>query len=421
MKIKLCMLIVLTGFLSLSWGCASKQADQTQPQPAAQTEQTEQAKSSNPGLIGGTFNLLRDTVSLIPFVDLKKANDAADPEQTPGFRNDFPIAASDLQRTGLKVHWASNLDVPVTEKITQWNILDNKYLITVESPSNLFTLVNLSDGRILWREIQGQMTDRFYQPFLFGETICVNSETHMIKIDVRTGRANEIVALKAVVNNPPAHVVNFAIFGGLNGRIFAHDLNTGYPKWNYQLQAGITAPPIASSSAVLVGDAGGVYILLNPKNGEPIWKGRTFRQISAPGVVLNDKNLVLIPSEDQTLYALESIFGGDVWRYHAKRALTHQPIVFDEMVLLPITNDGLYALDVNTGKVLWNTNEHLKPFDSSKDNLYCFKTNSLWVLDKETGKTVSQIPTADITDMIALSNKQFLVVTQSGRLLKLQR
>ncbi len=422
MKIKLWMLIVLTGFMTVSWGCANKQTTPEQPEPTAQNEQTQ---PSNPGLIGGTLqaadNLMRNTVSLIPFVDIRKANDVSDPQQAPSFRNDFPIAASDLQRMGLKVHWASNLDVPDSEKISQWNILDDKYLITIETPSNLFTLVSLSDGRILWREIQGQRTDRFYQPFLYGETLCVNSETHMIKIDIRTGRAMEIVELKAVVNNPPAVMDNYAIFGGLNGRIFAHDVNTGYPKWNYQLQAGITAPPTTSTAAVLVGDASGVYILLNARTGEPIWKGRTFRQISAPGVILTSKNLVLIPSEDQTLYALDSVFGNDIWRYHAKRALTHQPIVIDDMILLPITGNGLFALDASTGKEIWKTNERLTPFDSSDENLYCYKSNSLWILEKESGKTISQIPTADITDMIALQNKQFLVMTQTGRLLKLQR
>ncbi|MAX27460.1 MAG: hypothetical protein CMJ19_23425, partial [Phycisphaeraceae bacterium] len=144
MKIKLWMLIVLTGFMTVSWGCANKQTASEQPQQTAQTQQTQ---SSKPGLIGGTLkaadNLMRNTVSLIPFVDIRKANDASDPQQAPSFRHDFPIAASDLQRMGLKVHWASNLDVPETEKISQWNILDGKYLITVETPSNLFTLVNL--------------------------------------------------------------------------------------------------------------------------------------------------------------------------------------------------------------------------------------------------------------------------------------
>ena len=170
-----------------------------------------------------------------------------------------------------------------------------------------------------------------------------------------------------------------------------------------------------------MGDASGVYILLNARTGDPIWKGRTFRQISAPGVILRDKNLVLIPSEDQTLYALDSVFGNDIWRYHAKRALTHQPIIIDDMILLPITGNGLFALDAGTGKEIWKTNERLTPFDSSDENLYCYKSNSLWILEKESGKTISQIPTADITDMIALPNKQFLVMTQSGRLLKLQR
>lgn len=434
MKIKQWMLLLVTCCMTVAMGCASKQT--TQSTTAKPTPAVEQ-KADKPGMIGSTisgtgqvigstFNaadsLLRETVSLIPFVDIRKAQNAQDPQQTQSFRNDFPIAATDLLRMGLKVHWASHLDVPNSEKLSQWAVVEGGYLVTIESPSNLFTLVNLRDGSILWRQILGQETDRFYQPFRYGDMICVNSETHMLKIDLKSGRPMEIAPLKAVVNNAPAHVNNFAIFGGLNGRIFAHDLNAGFSKWDYQMQAGITARPVASKASVFIGDSSGVYILLRAVNGEPSWKGRAFRQISAPGAISLSKNIVLIPSEDQTLYALDLVFGNDLWKYHAKRALTHKPLIIDEsMVLLPITGNGLYALDLVTGKPLWNTSELLTPFDSSDDSIYCYKTNSLWVLDKETGKTLSQIPTASLQDIVPLGDGQFVVITQTGRLLKLQR
>ena len=342
-------------------------------------------------------------------------------QQPPSFRKDFPIAATDLVQMGLKVHWASNLDVPKTETISQWALLKGGYLITIETPSNLFTLINLSDGSIVWRQIHGQSTDKFFQPFLYGEQICVNNETNLLKIDLRTGLAMEIAQLKSVVSNAPAQVQNFAIFGGLNGRIFAHDLNTGFSKWNYQMQAGIIAKPTASKNEVLIGDSSGVYILLDALTGEPLWKGRAFRQISASSSISLEERLVLIPSEDQTLYALDLKMGDDIWQYHAKRALTSKPIILGNMVLMPVTDNGLYALDLQTGKPLWNTSQALSAFDSDDEFLYCYQQNSLWVLDKSSGKTISQIPTDSIKDIMALGNGQFLVMTQTGRLLKLQR
>ena len=349
------------------------------------------------------------------------SSQATAPQQTPSFRNDFPIAATDLVRMGLKVHWASNLDVPKQETLSQWAVLEGGYLITVETPSNLFTLINLRDGSIVWRQMQGQFTDKFFQPFRYGDWLCVNSETSMLKIDIRTGHAVEVAKLQAVVNNAPTHVKNLAIFGGLNGRIFAHDLNTGFSKWDYQMQSGITARPTATAETVLVGDSGGVYILLNSTTGEPLWKGRTFRQIATQGAISSKDQLVLIPSTDQTLYALDLKQGHDIWQYHARRALTHQPLIFGNTVLLPITSRGLYALNLKTGKPLWNTTEIMYPFDSDSHFFYCYQQNSLWVLDRPSGKTISQIPTDDIKDIMALGNKQFLVMTRTGRLLKLQR
>ncbi|MBL4700285.1 MAG: PQQ-binding-like beta-propeller repeat protein [Phycisphaeraceae bacterium] len=433
MKINQCPgLILVCGLITLC-GCSNSQTTTAQAQ---QTAMEQNQTPSKPGLIGGTlrgtgkvigstFNatdrLLRGTVSLIPFVDIRKAKDSQDPQQTPSFRDDFPIAATDLVRMGLKVHWASNLDVPKTETISQWALLEGGYLITIETPSNLFTLINLRDGSIVWRQIHGQNTDKFFQPFRYGDRICVNSETDLLKIDLRTGLALEISQLKSVVRNTPAHVKNFAIFGGLNGRIFAHDLNTGFSKWNYQMQAGITAKPTASATDVLISDSSGVYILLDAMTGEPRWKGRAFRQISASSSISLKESMVLIPSEDQTLYALDMEIGNDIWQFHAKRALTSKPIILGNMILMPVTGDGLYALNLKTGKPIWNTSQVLSAFDSDDDFLYCYQKNSLWVLDKSSGKTISQTPTDNIKDIMALSNGQFLVMTQTGRLLKLQR
>lgn len=434
--------LLLSCCLTWSIGCSSNEPVKTQNKPTQNNASSNgTAKSSGMfegtgqfiagtingtgQVIGSTFNaadnLVRDTFSLIPFVDIRKAKDQADPQQSKSFRDSFPIATHDMLRMGLQVHWASNLDVPATEKISQWAVLDGGYLITVETPSNLFTVINLDDGSIVWRQIHGQHTDKFFQPFRYGNLICVNTETQLLKLDLKTGTAKEIAELKVVVNNAPAVVNNLAVFGGLSGRIFAHNLNAGFPKWNYQMQAGITAQPTATDSSVLVCDSSGVYIFLEAKTGQTAWKGRTFRQISASSTISLKHDIALIPGEDQTLYALDLLFGQDRWRYHAIRSLNQKPLIMGDMVLLPITGYGLYALDIKTGKPLWNTTEVIHPFDHDDQAIYAYQANSLWILDKETGAVISQTPTDELQDIISLGNKQMLLITKTGRLLKLQR
>ena len=49
-------------------------------------------------------------------------------------------------------------------------------------------------------------------------------------------------------------VEGYAIFGGMNHRVFAHSIDDGYTKWSYQMSERIFIDPVISGPNVFVAD-----------------------------------------------------------------------------------------------------------------------------------------------------------------------
>ncbi len=397
---------IWTGLLALSFavsGCSALNA-------------TSNAISKTLLATGNTIKATGDALVAIPSLILPKPKPSSVVDTDAGR---LPIDPQDLSQLGLNVAWANYLNVPTSHKISHAVVLGD-ILVTIEMPTNLFTAVNLRDGTVRWRQLMGHTTDRFYAPFRVGNFLYVNTETQILKIDANTGQAVEQGNLESVVQSGPAVVGPFAIFGGLNGRIFAHDLTTNYSKWAYRMPGGIITNPTANSRTAFVADSKGVYVLLFARDGEPVWKGRTFAQISAPAAMT--RNSVLVPSEDQALYALDIQTGRDLWKFSASHPLNESPLVLGDTVLLRMAHVGLYALDLQTGKVNWKLAQDYLPISQSRTHLFVHHRTSLSKLDMASGRTIVQVPTQRIAFAFSLDGQgdHLLLVTDRGRLLKLE-
>src|SRR5690606_2682791 len=125
-------------------------------------------------------------------------------------------------------------------------------------------------------------------------------------------------------SHPPAMLGEYAIFGGGGGRIFAHDIVTGFAKWQYTLPSEIKVSPVVSGQAVFAVDSSGVFAQLDGASGRLMWKGRAFAPVTAAPAI---GNAIYLASHDQTLYALDRLSGGDRWKFRETEPLKHSPVV----------------------------------------------------------------------------------------------
>jgi len=326
------------------------------------------------------------------------------------------IDPNDAHRIGYTISWSTSLRVGRRMAITQVRLLDGR-VIVVEKPNNLVSSVLLKDGTLQWRRLVAAKTDTLAEPFSYEGNVLVNSETELFTIEAETGRLLQSADLREVVHARPEVVGHLAIFGGINGRIFAHDLRSNNPKWQYQMTAGITVPPVEYGHTVFVCDTNGVYASLLTQDGTLMFKGRTFARISARPAVTSLG--AFVASEDQTLYALNALSGRDNWKYPAGSALTIGPVVFGNTIFLSIPKQGLVVLDARSSSELWRLDMNVTPVMLTETKLILHDDNSLYVVDPPTGKVVSQVPVLRLQKVLTTESGSLVIVTRDGVIMRL--
>jgi outer membrane protein assembly factor BamB len=146
--------------------------------------------------------------------------------------------------------------------------------------------------------------------------------------------------------------------------IYAIDMSTDQESWHYpeEPSRAVTffAPPAVSEEGWIV--AGGydklVYALKPNPNGavSEVWTfdGASGNIIGAP-VIAGD--IVLVPSADHSLYALDLSTGDPIWTqpFTTGEPLWSAPLVKGDVIYLASLDHHVYAIDLDTGTELWST------------------------------------------------------------------
>lgn len=191
--------------------------------------------------------------------------------------------------------------------------------------------------------------------------------------------------------------------------IYAIDLSTGQELWRYPQEANrsITfyAPPAASKSDLVIG--GGydnkVYAL-KPETGRDtaaLWQFDQSKDRIIGGPLVAGE-IVLVPSADGRLYALDLNSGEPVWQepFLPKQVpdpLWAKPAVQDDHVFLTSLDHHVYALDLNTGAEIWQADlsSAISDTPTLTDGTLLIGTfgNKLYALQASNGKTLWSIDT----------------------------
>lgn len=332
-------------------------------------------------------------------------------------RSGLLIEPADAARLGYAITWSTNLDVPNRHDLSSVTLLGDT-LFTVEAPGNLVTAISVRDGEVLWRRVIGQSTENIYQPVRDEEKVYFNNDTTFFTVSLKNGGLIATSALSHVVETGPVLIGRYAIFGSADGTVFAHDIDTGYAKWSYQLSAGIVISPAESQQNVFAADSKGVYASLNADDGELVFRGRAFGPVTAPPA--STRNGIYIPSHDQTLYAINRVTGEDKWVYRTSRKLTEAPAALGLSVYLPLPGDGLVALDADNGTPRWKTDLQAQAVGVNGNKVLLQYPGGLRWVDENSGRVSSDAPTMPLQAVVPVPDEGgLLVVSPGGRIHRL--
>ena len=174
------------------------------------------------------------------------------------------------------------------------------------------------------------------------------------------------------------------------GEVIAAQIKTGKAIWKRTLPEPILGTPAFSVDSIFVATHQGAVVRLRKKDGSQVWEKRLNGPFIAPVAIFN--SLILIPSESGTLYALDSARGSERWKltgqkkfntrpvvegnriliggwekqmfslkedgsvdwqFHASDIITEDAVVFRNVVFFGSYDHFVYALEVQTGKLIW--------------------------------------------------------------------
>ncbi len=198
-------------------------------------------------------------------------------------------------------------------------------------------------------------------------------------------------------------------FGSIDGLVYALDARTGAKLWSYQTGGAILSSPSVIDGVVYIGSNDGNLYVLNADTGALLWKYSTGGEVSGSPAVAN--GTVYFESEDGNVYALNASTGAKLWSYYVGGNYflwTSSPVVANGLVYVGAGDTfNFYALNASTGSLVWSqfigtgNVETSSPaiahgvvyIGSGNGNLYALNDETgaiLWTYD--TGNSVNNSP-----------------------------
>lgn len=194
-----------------------------------------------------------------------------------------------------------------------------------------------------------------------GERISVIRENKNIKPDYST-RQIQVKLPRAKINYSweqngltSSHRGEHLRSGGNLDEIWNITFGEGSSKRNV-----LISTPVADSNNVYTVDAEGVVRAFDLAKGKEVWekklkptnKKAKNNSMSGAGIAMKSDKLFVTTGFGQ-VFALNKNDGSVVWNHDIKSPIRIAPSVDDELVIVQSLDNGIFALNVNTGNELW--------------------------------------------------------------------
>lgn len=163
-------------------------------------------------------------------------------------------------------------------------------------------------------------------------------------------KSNEHLNLKPVIRGDIVYTAD------ASGLVQAVSKKDGQVKWSTILKNNIVSGPTVADGFVIVGTNASTLVLLNQANGKEIWQHKVSAEVLAPPALSHQK--VIAKTIDGKVYAIDAVNGKQLWvADHGAPGLvlkaSSSPIVVDNLILIGFSDGKLDALELQTGRLMW--------------------------------------------------------------------
>jgi eukaryotic-like serine/threonine-protein kinase len=153
-------------------------------------------------------------------------------------------------------------------------------------------------------------------------------------------------------NERPVHMTNPTVSRELVeviDRALAYDVNERWGSAEELRRALLAAPAARGITGHLRTDES--TTMLTDGTIKPIWRFACEDEVR--GSVALAEDVVLVPSYDHNVYALDADEGNFLWKYAAEGGVAASPCVSDGLVVFGSTDRTVYAVDLDAGELQW--------------------------------------------------------------------
>lgn len=166
----------------------------------------------------------------------------------------------------------------------------------------------------------------------------------------KTRKTNEYLNIKPAIRGDIIYTAD------ASGLVQAVSKKDGQIKWSTSLKNNIVSAPTVADGYLVVGTNASTLVLLNQSDGKEIWQNKVSAEVLAPPALSHQK--VIAKTIDGKVYAIDAVNGKQLWvADHGAPSLvlkaSSSPIIVDNLVLVGFSDGKLDALELQTGRLIW--------------------------------------------------------------------
>ncbi|MEO0563325.1 MAG: serine/threonine-protein kinase, partial [Chloroflexota bacterium] len=230
-------------------------------------------------------------------------------------------------------------------------VSEQSNLVLFGSEDHTFNAVSARTGRMVWSYTT---KDRIRSsPSLgMGHAFFGSDDGYLYAISEGNGQERWKYDASSPIRTRPCVADDTIVFGNELGEVHAVSLS-GERKWTYRARRGIESSPVVDleEGMCYVGGMDGSMFALDINSGYNSWRFRTNGAIISTPVIYN--KFLIFGSVDNTLYALESYSSREKWRFTTEQPIVSSPVIHGDKVYFGGTDGYLYCLEAKSGREVW--------------------------------------------------------------------
>jgi len=326
-----------------------------------------------------------------------------------------------LAHAGLKSDWQINL--PLHEKEILGPIYIDGDFLYVLTDKNYMFCINRKKGT---EHFQLRLTNPnlpIQRPTFYDGKVIITVGTKLLVIDPHVGDITERQDMKFVGRSTTCSVARNAenyYIAGSNKRL--HAINAEDYVFLFAVSAdndSLINSVTADEENVIFATESGNIVSMPFNSKKPNWQTEIATGLTAP--ILSDKNQLFVSSLDMKLYRLDAKDGNTAWEtpFQTGQSLTESARIGKNTLYQYAGQEGLYAVDRETGKKVWNLKNGYDLLAEQGSRAYILgKPSILYVMDNKKTGILYSLNIAGVTNYaVNTTDSKIYIAGKKGRLM----